>query len=107
MPFSLLLSLLTLVLPAAAWAEFRLATFSADLMRVPVALSRFPHFFLAPCAPLLNRQISRRESNRQRGRPMHVQARVRRPWELGGELHFVRAAKEFLHGDPAFEPREG
>ena len=31
MRFSLLLSLLTLVLPAAAWAEFRLATFSADI----------------------------------------------------------------------------
>ena len=38
---------------------------------------------------------------------MHVQARVRSPRELGGELHSVRAAKEFLHGDPAFEPREG
>ena len=32
---SLLLSLLTLVLPAAAWAEFRLATFSADIT-VPI-----------------------------------------------------------------------
>ena len=35
MRFSLLLSLLTLVLPAAAWAEFRLATFSADIT-VPI-----------------------------------------------------------------------
>lgn len=33
--FSPHLSLLTLVLPAAAWAEFRLATFSADIT-VPI-----------------------------------------------------------------------
>jgi hypothetical protein len=38
---------------------------------------------------------------------MDVQARVRSPWELGGDLHYIRAPMEFLHGDPVFEAREG